>query len=91
MIVRENLTSYQVPLPDPLEEGSVVLPQFPAVELTWVEDNRRECANSALDLSLRKGTPCAGTNSHLAGVLDAEAISARGWNEFIARWYTYPD
>jgi hypothetical protein len=31
------------------------------------------------------------TNSHLAGVLDAEAISARGWNEFIARWYTYPD
>jgi hypothetical protein len=30
-------------------------------------------------------------NSHLADVLDSEAISARGWNEFIAKWYTYPD
>ncbi len=31
------------------------------------------------------------TKSHLAGVLDSEAISARRWNEFIAKWYTYPD
>jgi hypothetical protein len=31
------------------------------------------------------------TKSHLAGVLDSEAISARRWNEFVAKWYTYPD
>ena len=28
-------------MPDPLEEGGV-LPQFPAVELMWVEDTYRE-------------------------------------------------
>jgi hypothetical protein len=31
------------------------------------------------------------TKFHLAGVLDSEAISTRRWNEFIAKWYTYPN
>jgi hypothetical protein len=72
-----ELARCQVTLPDPLEEGGV-LPQFPAVELVWVEDSYTESeflgddADDLIDFYVAR--PLDRTNDSLAR-LNGTAVS----------------